>query len=245
MTKIKTGKRVGMLSVATLISAATLSLGGALAASAHVGLSGSNNEAGSSSLLTFAFSHGCDGSPTNKVAIQIPEGINSVTPTVNAGWTVEKKLEELATPITDGHGNQVTKRVSEVVYTAKTPIADGLREAFVLSLKLPEDAAGKTIAFPTVQSCVSGEHAWIQIAAEGQDPHDLDSPAPTISVVEASGSEHGDGHGDADKDNDGHNHADAASEISQDPFSIIALIAGVLGLLLGATALIVSRKKKA
>jgi len=244
MTKNILAKRVGLLSVTTLISAVALSLGGALAASAHVGLSGSSNEAGATSLLTFAFSHGCDGSPTNKVAIQIPEGINNVTPTVNAGWDVEKKLEELATPITDGHGNQVTKRVSEVIYTAKMPIEDGLREAFVLSLKLPEDAAGKIIAFPTVQSCVSGEHAWIQIAAEGQDPHDLDSPAPTISVVEPSGS--GDGHDQGDKGSDGHEHsASDKSDGLKDPFSILALIAGILGLLLGGTALIVSRKKKA
>lgn len=47
-----------------------------------------------------------------------------------------------------------------------------LRDALVLSVKLP-DAAGKTIYFPTLQTCEQGQTDWSEMAKEGQDPHDL------------------------------------------------------------------------
>jgi uncharacterized protein YcnI len=69
------------------------------------------------------------------------------------------------------------------VYTAKEPIPDGFRDTFELSVSIPEDAAGTTIYFPTIQSCVDGESPWIEIPAEGQDPEELESPAPGVAVV--------------------------------------------------------------
>ena len=42
-------------------------------------------------------------------------------------------MEALAEPI-QGEGGEITERVSEVVYTAKTPLPDGYRDAFALSL---------------------------------------------------------------------------------------------------------------
>ena len=74
--------------------------------------------------------HGCDGSATTKVAIQIPEDILAVTPTRNPYYDVAKKIEKLAEPVTDAHGNEVTERVASVEYTAKTPLPDGERDAF-------------------------------------------------------------------------------------------------------------------
>lgn len=101
-----------------------LSLGGALAASAHVSVSPNTTAAGSYALLTFGVPHGCAGSPTTKVAIKIPEQITAVTPTVNPNWDVQKVMVPLNPAVTDSHGNQVTERVDQVVYTAKTPLPD-------------------------------------------------------------------------------------------------------------------------
>jgi len=61
----------------------------------------------------------------------------------------------------------------------------------VLSVAIPEDAAGTTLFFPTIQTCESGETAWIEIPAEGQDHDDLESPAPGVTVVEGGGDDHG------------------------------------------------------
>lgn len=171
------------------VSLCALLLGGALtvasfnSASAHVGLTPSRTNAGSSALLTFAFSHGCDGSSTTRVAIQIPEQFLVVRPGMNYGWTVEKVVEALATPVAVGHST-VTERVTEVIYTAKEPVLDGFYDAFVLSVTLPTDTAGETFYFPVIQTCEEGENAWIQIPAEGEDGEELESPAPSITISE-------------------------------------------------------------
>lgn len=166
-----------------------LATGGVLAlaigttASAHVSIAEDEVAAGSYSLLTFGIPHGCDGSPTTEVRIQLPESIPEVTPTVNPNWDVEKVMTGLAEPLDDGYGGQLTERVSEVVYTATTPLAADLRDAFVLSLKIPDDAAGSTLSFPTIQTCEAGETAWIEeTTAGGAEP---EHPAPSVAVVDA------------------------------------------------------------
>ena len=53
---------------------------------------------------------------------------------VNPNWDVEKVMETLDEPIHGEHG-EITERVGEVVYTAKTPLPDGYRDAFTLSLR--------------------------------------------------------------------------------------------------------------
>lgn len=169
---------------ASAIAAAGLMIAFALPGSAHVTVDSSSSEAGGRANLTFAFSHGCGESPTTEIAIQIPEQFNQATPAMNHGWTAEMVTEELDEPIDDGHGGQITERVSEVVYTAKEPIPDGFYDSFDIRLTLPEDAAGETIYFPVVQTCEDGESAWIEIPEEGQDGDELDYPAPSIEVTE-------------------------------------------------------------
>ena len=166
------------------VAVVALSVSGALAASAHVSVTPDKTAAGSYALLTFGVPHGCAGSSTTKVAIKIPEQINAVTPTVNPNWTVEKVKVALATPITDSHGNQVTERVDQVVYTAKTPLPDGYRDAFVLSTQIP-DVAGETLTFPTAQTCEVGETAWVEVAAAGAEEPKHPAPAFEVTAVEA------------------------------------------------------------
>ena len=156
------------------------------AAAAHVSIAEDDVVAGSSTIVTLAFSHGCEGSPTTGIRIQMPESIPTVAPTINANWDVEKVMEALDAPIEGAHGEQITERVSEVVYTARTPVADGFRDTFELSLTVPEDAVDQTLYFPTIQTCESGETAWIEIPADGQDPEELESPAPGVVVVAAA-----------------------------------------------------------
>ena len=86
----------------------------------------------------------------------------------------------------------MTERTASVVYTANTPLPDGQRDAFELSFQVP-DAEGEVLAFPTIQTCEKGETAWTQIPAEGQAEDDLESPAPSFTILAASGEGH---HGD-------------------------------------------------
>ena len=244
-----------LLPAAAVAGAAALVLAGALPASAHVTAAATSNAAGAYTVVTFSVPHGCDGSATTSVAIEIPEGINAVTPTRNALYDVEKVTEDLAEPITDSHGNEVTTRVAQVVYITTDPLPDGFRDAFELSLQLPEEAAGTTLYFPTVQTCEEGESAWIEIPAAGQDPHDLALPAPALDVVASAGDSHG---GDAEASTsadaqDGHGDQGAAAEDAAEDgdaggsnaLSITGLVAGLAALVVAGVALARGRAKKA
>ncbi|ASD23326.1 sortase [Cryobacterium sp. LW097] len=211
-----------VFSATALLGAGLLALSAPLAASAHVDVEPSSTAAGSYSLLTFSLGHGCDGSATTGITIDIPDTITSVTPTINPGWDI--------TPLTDG----------QVTYTALTPLADGLRTTFVLSLQIPEDAAvGDTLAFPVRQSCEVGETDWSETVVEGEaEPA---HPAPSLTVTEA-GAESGHGH-NAAAAADG---APAAEPIATD--DVLARLLGIGGLIVGAVGLVVAvaaRRKNA
>ncbi|GAA1012232.1 hypothetical protein Aple_008240 [Acrocarpospora pleiomorpha] len=163
-----------------------LVLFGASAASAHVTVTPSTTAAGSYTVLTFSVPHGCDGSSTTSVAISMPEQIIAVTPTVNPGWDVEKKMEKLDTPVDNGHGGQYTERVDQVVYTAKTPLPDGLRDAFELSLKLPEEAGAKLV-FPAIQKCEKGETPWTEVTEDGAEEPEHPAPFIVLTAAQAAG----------------------------------------------------------
>jgi periplasmic copper chaperone A len=172
--------------VGGVVTTVIVAMAAAGSASAHVEIEEDEVVAGTEAIVTFAFGHGCEGSPTTQIRIQMPESIPTVTPTINASWDVEKVTEALDTPIEGANGEQITERVSEVVYTAHTPIEEGFRDTFELSINVPDDAAGQTIYFPTIQTCESGETAWIEIPAEHQDPEELESLAPGVAVVAAA-----------------------------------------------------------
>jgi uncharacterized protein YcnI len=214
------------------------------AASAHVTITPSEGAAGSFAVLTASVPHGCEGSPSTKVAIQMPEQILAVTPTRNALWEVEKVMERLDEPVTDAHGNEVTERVGQVVYTAKSPLPDGYRDAFELSLQIP-DAEGETLVFPVIQTCEKGETAWVETAPNG-DAEELESPAPTLTVLGAAGEGHGatttSQESGSDEATSAGNEADEA-DADTDALGIAGLVAGLLGLAAGAAALVQVRRR--
>ena len=201
-------------------------------ASAHVTITPSTTAAGAFAVLEFSVGHGCEDSPTTEISIQIPEGINAVSPTRNAWWQVEKETEQLDPPVTDAHGNEITERVASVTYTADTPLPDGFRDTFQLSVQLPEDE-GSTMVFPTIQTCEQGESAWIEVPQDGQDVDELDLPAPSF-VVSGAG--------------EGGHHAAAPAALTEDEsddddaLTIAALVAGLLGAVLGGAALVRQRR---
>ncbi|MDQ7905210.1 YcnI family protein [Phytohabitans sp. ZYX-F-186] len=207
-------------------------------AAAHVTVTPTETSAGSYTVLTVSVPHGCDGAGTTKVAIKIPEDIIAVTPTVNTNWTVQKVMADLNPPVKDSHGNEVTQRVNEVVYTARAPLPDDMRDTFELSLKLP-DTPGKTLVFPSVQTCEKGETAWVQVPADGQNADDLEHPAPGFKVTEAA--KEGDEAPAANANTaltGAQSDAGDSDSGGTSAVSWIALAAGILGLLLGGFAVL-------
>lgn len=234
--------RPSRLAIGALAGAA-LVIGAPLAANAHVGVSPENPAAGAATELSFGFGHGCDGSPTTALRVQIPEGVTNVQPVWQAGWTAEADTAENGT-------------VTAVTYTADSAIPDGQRASVALQARFADDAEGTSYAFGVVQSCESGETAWVEEAAEGEDPHDLEAPAPVVTVgaalADAGGHGHGDAagdHGDGDHGEHGDGeHADASADgaasaeaaNADSAIPIAALVTGIGGAVLGAVALIVA-----
>jgi uncharacterized protein YcnI len=185
-------------------------------ASAHVTVSPDELVAGDHGVLTFAFSHGCDNSPTTALRITMPDGLASVSPTLDGDWTIDVERGD------DG-------LVSAVTYTALSPVPTDLRGAVSMGVGLDEDTPD-SLAFPVEQKCVDGTTEWTQIAENGEDPHSLDAPAPVVTVAAATATGHGD-HGDAAD-------PDAAAEPDADaPWGTIL---GAGGLVAGIAALVVS-----
>lgn len=204
-------------------SGIVLAVGVPIAASAHVHVDPGAAAAGSTETLTFAFSHGCDGSPTTALVIDIPDGAGNATPIVQGGWTVTRELSA------DGVPTQVT-------FTGDTPVEDGLKATVAMDVLIDESAAGTTLAFPLTQTCVEGETAWTEIADEGEDPHDLDAPAPVVQVG-AVAAEDEPGHSGAAAGGE-HAQADASSSASATADPVARWLAAG-GLVAGAAALVV------
>ncbi|MEO8282395.1 MAG: YcnI family protein [Pseudarthrobacter sp.] len=240
-----TALRRTFTSAAAAAGASVLLLTAATGASAHVGVTPDKTAANSYALLTFGIPHGCEESGTTKVAITLPAELNDAQPTVNPNWNVEKVTEQLAEPKKLADGSSITKRTSQIVYTAKAPLPHELRDALVLSVKLP-DAAGSTLYFPTLQSCETGQTDWSEIAKDGQDPHSLKAPAPSITISEAS-----DAHASASHAASagttveaGAEQAAAVTSSGADARSWSGLAAGLGGLVLGGVAFARSGSKR-
>lgn len=205
-------------------------------AGAHVSVTPTETAAGAYTLLTVSVPHGCDGSPTTKVEIQVPEEILSVTPTRNPLWTVTKTKAKLDEPLTDAHGNKVTERDGTVVYQARSPLPEGYRDAFELSLKLPEEE-GATLVFPTIQTCEKGETGWVEVPTESQDPEELEHPAPAVTITAAEDASNAHG---ADSVESGETET---AGVSSNALGGVGLGVGLLGLIAGGAALVRVRRR--
>jgi uncharacterized protein YcnI len=228
----------------SIAATAVVSLCAAAPAAAHITLDPGDAPVDGYATLQLQVPHGCDGSATKAVRVQIPKSVPSVTPQVHPGWEVTTK-EGPKNPV-ELHGETVSRGVSEVTWTATDaePLPDDRLDLFGMSVKLPAGKAGDVVYFPTVQECVRGEGAWIQVPAAGESEDELEMPAPAVTLTAAS-----DGHGDTAPVADDAVAASTATSTDDDGPStglvIAALVLGGLGLLTGLVALIGGRRRSA
>lgn len=129
--------------------------------------------------------HGCDGSATTRVRVQIPEGIIGVKPQPKPGWTVDTTHGAYARVYPYYHGAKLTEGVREISWSGR--LADEHFDEFVFSGFVAATLkAGDMVYFPTIQDCEKGSSAW-EVPAAGQSAHDLKLPAPAIRLVQAQG----------------------------------------------------------
>jgi periplasmic copper chaperone A len=168
--------RVSLIVTAVLVAAP---------ASAHVSLESRQATVGSSFKAVFAVPHGCAGSATTKIRVQIPEGVIAVKPMPKAGWSVEAVKGKYAGEY-EYHGKKFSEGVKEVVWSGGK-LGDDNYDEFVVSTFLTGGLKpNTTLYFPVVQECEQGISRWIDIPAEGHGGHDNSgskSPAPGVKLM--------------------------------------------------------------
>ena len=153
-------------------------------ASAHISLESKQATIGSNYKAVFAVPHGCAGSATIKIRVQIPEGVIAVKPMPKAGWSVEAISGKYAADYSY-HGKKFSEGVKEVVWSGGK-LADDNYDEFVFASYLTENLKpNTTLYFPVVQECEQGVSRWIDIPAEGHGAHGQDSksPAPGVKLM--------------------------------------------------------------
>lgn len=159
-------------------------------ASAHAVLDKSEAVAGSYFKAVVRIGHGCEGKPTVRVAITLPDGIPTARPQLKPGWNIAIEKKKLAAPIDMGHGRTTDEVVSRIVWEGG-PLPDAYFDEFAIQLKLPKSAPGNVLYFPTVQDCTEGSNKWVDVPdphaahGAGHGAHHLHSPAPVLRLIDA------------------------------------------------------------
>ncbi len=127
--------------------------------------------------------HGCDGKPTLKVRVRIPEGVVAVKPMPKAGWKLETSRGAYVRAY-QVHGETVSEGVTDIIWSGS--LDDAFYDEFVFQARFTDAyQPGATVYFPVVQECEKGIEEWVQVPAAGEDPHQLASPAPGVKIVAA------------------------------------------------------------
>lgn len=175
------------LNFRNIISAGLVSplLLAALNVHAHIVLEQKSATAGSYYKATFMVGHGCDGSPTTGIDIEMPEPMAVVKPMPKPGWQLTTQTAPLATPMSL-HGKPITETVNRVIWKGG-PLPDGHYDEFVLLLQLPLRSG--LLHFKVAQSCESGRSDWVEIPMRGQTGR-MQLPAPALELQPAVPAHH-------------------------------------------------------
>lgn len=221
-------------------------------AQAHVSLHPNVIPAGANATINLRVPNEQAKASTVKVAVKFPPGFLDVVSADMPGWTVDVQTEKLAKPVTTDEGT-VTTQVTQVVWTAKSASDGGPPERFINMSFLTAfpDQAGRVLTFKTVQTYSNGQVSrWIGAP-------DSDAPAPTLDVTKAggplldvAGSETGPplpadlaaATGGTTVKATKTTVVKQSSSGASKGLGIAALIAGLLGLILGGVALARSRR---
>ncbi|MBG6182542.1 uncharacterized protein YcnI [Arthrobacter sp. CAN_A214] len=230
------------------------------AASAHVSVAPASTTEDSYSQLTFSVPNESETAGTNKLEVQLPTEtpFTSVRVKPIEGWTAEVVSGDLPEPVTTPDGATVTVAPLSVVWTAEAgaEISQQEYQTFAISVgRLPE--SGTVVTLPTVQSYTDGSvRAWDEPAVEGGEEPESPAPAFTTTTAAEGEGDHGGtaaapaaAAGTEEEAADG----DSTETVSSEPAASTVpgasnaagwagLVAGLLGLAAGVTALVRTRR---
>jgi uncharacterized protein YcnI len=211
-------------STLTITAALAAALALPAVAAAHVTVQPAQAPAGGFARLDVRVPNEDPSKATAKVEVQMPPGFAEASYEPVPGWRVAVAKRRLAVPVKTDEGDTLTEEVSRLTFTATgNGIEPGQFRDFGLSVGLPDRPVGTKLTFKALQTYAGGKVVrWIGAPGSAE-------PAPQVELVSAAG---------------GATPAAASSDDSEDggnTLSIIAIIAGALGLLAGGAALLRSR----
>lgn len=170
-------------------------------ADAHVGLERGEAARGTSYKAVLKIPHGCDGSPTHTVRVEIPDGFIGVKPMPKPGWKLDTVSGPYAKAYGFHHGKSLTEGVKEIQWSGGD-LPDAYYDEFVASGFLAKELdPGSSLYFKVIQVCAKGELKWVEVPGAGVDAHDLEAPAAVLKIAgdakSAAGATGGDGSGSA------------------------------------------------
>jgi uncharacterized protein YcnI len=126
-------------------------------AHAHITVAPATAPAGAYQTLVFKVGHGCAGSATTGITVQLPEGVTA-KPMPKPGWTISLAPREIS-----WRGG---------------PLPDAYYDEFTIQARLP-DAPGRLV-FKVGQQCEKGRMDWADVGPESK------TPAPVLEVTPAA-----------------------------------------------------------
>jgi uncharacterized protein YcnI len=158
-------------------------------ASAHVSVSSDETEPGAEvAVLTFHVPTESATASTTKLAVQLPVAtpFSTVSVLPMQGWSFTTKTTALAKPITTDDGDQISKAVTEVDWTASADGAIKPGEFGNFSLRVGPLPDADSVSFGALQTYSDGSTvAWNQVAAPGSDA-EPEHPKPTLTLTAAT-----------------------------------------------------------
>ena len=242
------------------IAAALLTVGtltGAASADANVSLHPNTIPAGAFATLDVRVPGEQQGAYAYKVDMLVPPGFTEIDTQSVPGWSVREVLVKPAQPIQTEDG-PVDEEVSRIIWTGDRSklgrIENGTFVQFPLSIAMPADLAGRSLAFRTVEYYSDGKAVhWIGSPS-------AEFPAPTVDVTakggvieDVAGGEAGPAPGQAPAVSAPMGQSATATPAptgatsstgASEGLAIAALVVGVLGLLTGAGALVAVRRAR-
>ena len=159
-------------------------------AHAHVVFADPQAVAGAYYKAALRVGHGCDGSATTGITVQVPPGFQGAKPQPKPGWVVSTRKAKLAQPYAS-HGKTVTEDVAEIRWQAVGPdtaLPDDFFDEFVWQARLPEQAGPAWIR--VLQTCVQGQNDWSDVPASGTSTQGLKTPAALLVIQPAGAGIH-------------------------------------------------------
>lgn len=149
------------------------------AAQAHVTLETREATLGAPYKAVFKVGHGCNGSPTTRLRVRLPDGVIAAKPMPKPGWQIEIESGPYDKAYAFFHGATLKEGVKTITWTGK--LDDKFYDEFVVSVFIADSLkAGDTLYFPVVQDCETGVYRWIETPKAGASSHDLKEPAPGV-----------------------------------------------------------------